>query len=152
MRMFSRLILSSAALAAGIALAADPSPPATPHAEARQRLSDRIDTNHDGAISRAEYRAWVDARFAAFDLDGDGRIDAAEIERAPATAKRVQRRADRFVRRYDHSGSGAVSLADFEAARMAAFDRISGGTDAVPADRLPPGRGHGRREGSAPGD
>jgi len=152
MRRFSTFLLSAAALAAGVAFAADPPPAPSRHADARQRLSDRIDTNHDGSISRAEYRAWVDARFAAFDLDGDGRVDAAEIERAPATAKRVQRRADRFVRRYDHSGTGAVSLADFEAARMAAFDRISGGTDAVPADRLPTGRGHGRRAGSAPGD
>lgn len=47
-----------------------------------QSLSDRyaaeIDTNHDGAISRAEYAAMTRSHFARYDLNKDGRLEGAE--------------------------------------------------------------------------
>jgi hypothetical protein len=159
MRPFLPLTFAAAGLlAAGIA-AADPAHSTaadagggSPAPSARQqRLLDRIDANHDGLVSRAEYQAWIDERFAKFDANGDGRVDAEEIERAPETARRVQQRAERFVRRFDRSGTGSVSRADFETARMQRFDRLGGGADAVPAGRLL-ARGHGRHRAAASGD
>jgi len=137
---FTALTLSGL-LAAGAAFAAAPTTGATPapgtkQAEWRQRFFDKIDTNHDGVISRAEYQAWVDSRFAKFDSNGDGVVDADEVATSQAAAERVQKRAEGFVRRYDTSGSGQVSKADFEAKEMQHFDRLSNGADTVTEDQF----------------
>lgn len=121
--------------AAGTAVAADPATAATTQAdrraEARQRFFDKVDTNHDGVISRAEYQAWVDGRFAKLDTSGSGSIDASDLVNSPATQRLAQKRAERFIKHYDSSGTGKVSKADFEAKQMARFDRLSGGADTL---------------------
>jgi opacity protein-like surface antigen len=117
------------------AAAAAPAPGAR-HAAWRQQFFEKIDTNHDGTISRAEYQAWVDSRFAKLDTNGDGTVNADEIATSPAAVERVQKRADGFVRRYDATGSGEVSKADFEAKEMQRFDRIGNGADSITADEL----------------
>jgi hypothetical protein len=43
-------------------------------------LIERADTNHDGRVSREEYRAMADARFDKIDTNHDGFIDQAEID------------------------------------------------------------------------
>jgi Ca2+-binding EF-hand superfamily protein len=43
-------------------------------------LIERADTNHDGRVSREEYRALADARFDKIDTNHDGFIDQAEID------------------------------------------------------------------------
>ncbi|MEO7432541.1 MAG: hypothetical protein ABIR62_11015 [Dokdonella sp.] len=112
----------------------------------------QLDTNRDGVVSRAEYQAWVDGRFSAFDDNRDGRVTADEIERSPATAARVQKRAEGFIKRYDQSGTGQVSKADFEAKAMKRFDRMSGGADSVTEDQLMArGQHHGRSAADASG-
>lgn len=130
----------SAAIAASAALAADPATgttaPTDKRAEWRQQFFDKIDTNHDGTISRAEYQAWVDGRFAKIDSNGDGIVDADEVATSPAAVERVQKRADGFVRRYDTSGDGKVSKADFEAKEMQRFDRLSNGADSMTEDQF----------------
>ena len=45
-------------------------------------MMDRVDTNHDGRISRDEMRAQADARFDKLDTNHDGFIDKAEMEAA----------------------------------------------------------------------
>lgn len=138
-------LLLALALVAGSAGAANASNDTTSRAarraEFQQRLLDQIDTNRDGVVSRAEYQAWVDARFARLDSNGDGRVDANEIAASPQVAQRVQKRAERFVNRYDTSGTGNVSKADFEAKEMARFDRLSGGSGTLDAEQLLPRRG-----------
>ncbi len=62
----SALFVAGAASAAGPAAAGTAPAPETKQAQWRQQFFDKIDTNHDGVISRAEYQAWVDSRF---DLD-----------------------------------------------------------------------------------
>lgn len=39
----------------------------------------RADTDHDGTVTRAEYLAQVDARFARMDTNGNGRLDPDEL-------------------------------------------------------------------------
>ncbi|MDH7973542.1 EF-hand domain-containing protein [Sphingomonas sp. AR_OL41] len=44
----------------------------------RSRMIDRLDTNHDGMISRDEYRAQAAERFDHMDSNHDGFVDASE--------------------------------------------------------------------------
>lgn len=148
-RTLTLTALAAACLSVGaLAVAADngsDAAAANPHAARRaqfeQAMLDKIDTNHDGVISRAEYQAWVDSRFAKLDGNGNGVVTADEIAHSPATQQRDERRAEHFVKRFDANGSGQVTKADFEARQMARFDRISGGSDTVTADQLMPKRG-----------
>jgi hypothetical protein len=104
--------------------------------EWRRQFFDRIDTNHDGTISRAEYQAFVDSRFARLDANGDGTVNADEVATSPKAAARAERRAQRFVKRYDTTGSGEVSRADFEAKEMQRFDRMANGADSITEDQF----------------
>lgn len=138
--------------AAGTAVAADQmNNNASTHVDrrvdARQRFFDKLDTNHDGVVSRAEYQAWVDSRFDKLDTKGTGSIDASDIVNSPANAERAQKRADRFVKRYDSTGTGKVSKADFEAKQMARFDRLSGGADSLTAAQFATAGKAGHRRG-----
>ena len=146
MRKFVLTALTlSSLLAAGAASAATPAAGTTPapspvpgsrHAEWRQQFFDKIDTNHDGTISRAEYQAWIDNRFAKLDSNSDGTVDANEVATSPMAAERVEKRAQGFVKRYDTTGNGEVSRADFEAKEMQRFDRMSNGADSVTEDQF----------------
>lgn len=135
-------LFSACALAtAGATFAADPAsttaaPASTQRAEKQQRFFDKLDSNHDGVVSRAEYQAWIDSRFAKLDSNGDGVVDANEIAASPAVAERVQKRAEGFVKRYDQSGTGKVSKADFEAKELSRFDRLGNGADTVTQSQL----------------
>lgn len=116
-------------------VAANAAPPSH-RAQAQQRFFDTLDTNHDGVVSRAEYQAWTDRRFDRLDSNHDGRVDANEIIQSAAVAERVHKRAERFVKRYDRSGTGSVSKADFEAKAMTRFERLGGGAATLTEDQL----------------
>jgi len=47
--------------------------------EALAKWFDRVDTNHDGVIDRAEFLADAGAQFARMDLDHDGYVTADEL-------------------------------------------------------------------------
>ena len=156
--LFTPLLCAACVLAAtGSAVAADPAGDAVntraaKRAEFRQRYFNQLDTNHDGVVSRAEYQAWVDARFDRLDGNHDGQVDANEIAHAPATAEHEQKRAEGFVKR-NGNGKSTVSKTDFEAKAMARFDRLGAGADTLTIDQLAPGRrGFGHRQGAATPD
>ena len=135
----SALVCAAAASAAAPATStpsATTPAPGSKHAEWRQQFFDKIDTNHDGTISRAEYQAWIDGRFAKLDANSDGVVNADEVATSPMAVERVQKRAEGFVKRYDTSGNGEVSKADFEAKEMQRFDRLSNGADSVTEDQF----------------
>lgn len=116
-------------------------PRAARRAQFEQAMLDKIDTNHDGVISRAEYQAWVDSRFAKLDDNGNGVVTADEIAHSAATQQRDERRAEQFVKRFGGKDATQVTKSEFEARQMARFDRVSGGADTVTADQLMPKRG-----------
>lgn len=63
-----------------------PEPPAPPHAPMAMMLlasMEEADTNHDGALSREEFRAQQLRFFDAADVNGDHRIRAHEMPEAP---------------------------------------------------------------------
>ncbi|MDR2013947.1 MAG: EF-hand domain-containing protein [Rhodanobacter sp.] len=145
MRTFLPTLLGVCALAAATAALAQPATPsaapdwAAKRAQMQQAFFDKIDTNHDGVISRTEYQAWVDARFAKFDPTGKGSVTAADIAAIAASSgmqEIANKRAEAFIKRYDTSGTGSLSKADFEAKEMARFDRLSGGTDTLTPAQL----------------
>lgn len=98
----------------------------------------RVDTNGDGLISKAENRAAAEARFARMDANGDGTIGA--DERGKGRWKRGEGRrggdtteggpgpmpgGKRHGMKADANGDGVITRAEFDAqnaARFAAMD------------------------------
>ena len=64
----------------------------------------RIDTNHDGKISRDEMRAQADEHFAKLDANHDGFIDKAEMDAAH------ERMRERMGKMRGHRGPGAPGV------------------------------------------
>jgi len=67
-------------------MAAAPAAPAgtdtatpAPAAPMRSRMFERLDSNHDGMVSRDEYRAQVAVRFDRLDTNHDGFLDQSEM-------------------------------------------------------------------------
>ena len=71
-------------LAAGRAPRGDAPPPPAGATPGRfgQRMFARMDTNNDGVVDRAEYRANAAQRFDRIDTNKDGKIDAGERKAA----------------------------------------------------------------------
>ena len=131
--MLKFLSLSAAALllVAGPALAAPDDPPAPAEKPARAANSVpsglmRYDTNKDGVVDRAEWKAGQEARFKRLDTNGDGKLTQDELfARTPAignsvlpTDRQVQRQSSYF-QLLDADKDGVVTLAEF----MAQADR-----------------------------
>lgn len=120
-----------------------------------------IDTDGDGAVSRAEADAAGAALFARADGDGDGALTADELTAAALEHMRLmaERRAAHAIGRLDSDGDGALSLAEVEArlgdrpGRM--FDRLdANGDDMVTREeamRMARRHGHGHHHGGGHG-
>lgn len=89
------------------------------------RMIDRYDRDGDGVLSERERRAMMRdmerqrerqmrRMLAEFDRDGDGELDADERALAWQTM-RERREIDAFVRRFDSTGDGRITTADFNA-------------------------------------
>ena len=117
------------------------------------QMFERVDTNQDGAITRAEIEAAGAARFATADTDGDGFLTveemtaAAESHDSERRAKRVEARLDRL----DANDDGKLSLEEMQAGskrldRM--FDRLDADSDGAitkaeaEAAKMHRGKGH----------
>lgn len=77
---------------------------------------DRLDRDHSGTISRAEFLALREQMFAALDTDGSGTLSRAEVEAArqrqqSARAEQVEAR----LRALDTNGDGQVTLGEYTA-------------------------------------
>lgn len=89
-----------------------------------QRGQDRlqaIDTDGDGAISRAESEAAHAERFAKADSNGDGVITFAEFDAQMKRGKADRKQA--MFDRLDTDGSGEVTKAELSASNAARFDQ-----------------------------
>ena len=124
----------------------------------------RADTDGDGRISRAEFLAQADARFARLDTNGDGVITADEMA-ARAEAMRERRggfqRADGDIPpssvapqgggmfdRLDANHDGKVTRDEYRAQAEATFDRLDANHDGfIDREEMVAMRGGGRRMG-----
>ena len=99
-----------------------------------EQLLREVDTDRDGRMTQAEIDAAVNARFARFDADGNGRLSLdefnalwADVTRpaavrafqfmdpngdASVTKAEVEERTGRLVQRFDRNGDGALSMQD----------------------------------------
>lgn len=116
-------------------------------AEMKQKYFDRIDTNHDGVITQAEYVAAATARFNKADTNGSGEITAQQIASSPRMVKREQRFAAREVKHMDTNGDGVVSQDEYIAAAKARFAKLDKNGDGyIEADEVPAHRwAHGKQ-------
>jgi Ca2+-binding EF-hand superfamily protein len=87
---------------ASFALASSACEPAGPMAD---RHFDEVDTNHDGAISKAEANAYLNKRFKEIDANHDGKITREEIEAHDMNMhdKVSAKMQDRFNQRFDEA-------------------------------------------------
>lgn len=94
-------------------------------AETSLPVLQRLDQNKDSALSRDEVRAARAQLFARLDSNGDGAIDEDETERFRDAimdhAIAMQAFLGVQMRRFDTSGDGNVSAAEFQA-RTPLFD------------------------------
>jgi len=104
--------------AAAFAGQAAPTGQDTPRGGGRGGMMMRADTNADGKISREEFTAVMDQRFARLDKNGDGFITADEVSDMPA------RGPGGGVMAADADHDGKVSHAEFTALATARFARL----------------------------
>ncbi|MEO8114873.1 MAG: EF-hand domain-containing protein [Phenylobacterium sp.] len=115
-----RLLLAAAAVAAmaGSAKAQEPGQPPNP------------DLDRDGKVTLSEFRQLSAQRtgrmFARLDANHDGRITRAEFEAAPrpegSPAPAGPGRGGRFFERLDVNGDGVVTKAELEAGMVSRFN------------------------------
>jgi EF-hand domain pair len=123
---FVALLLANTALAA-------PDPAETrpaPAAPAANRGLMRYDTNKDGFVDRAEWKAGQEARFRQLDTDRDGKLSRDELfARTPTTGGNVLpgeaqlRRQDSYFALLDGNKDGFVSREEFLAQATRNFER-----------------------------
>ncbi|MET0245343.1 MAG: hypothetical protein ABW182_01220 [Sphingomonas sp.] len=81
----------------------------------------RADSNGDGVITREEFIAASDARFARMDVEKDGKLTAAE--------RQGRRGGGRMGAALDHNGDGFVTLDEQRAQAARSFDRLDRNKD-----------------------
>ncbi|MCE7797474.1 EF-hand domain-containing protein [Sphingobium sufflavum] len=140
-------ILAAGTLLAGGAAALAQSPVAPPPTRAGHPVLDALDSNKDGVITRAEFTAALDQRFAALDTDRNGIITPAERQ-AQRDTLRDQRLGARFAA-IDSDKNGQISPAEFRAAHDRKYAPGKGGASGKDAGAPPPPPG-GPRFGKGP--
>ena len=139
--MFKRLLTGAAlcvvaATAAHAQAAGQKTPVRTEIVKQLDESFNRVDTNHDGFLSRAEIAAAetkllqqkqveLDAKareeFNRLDTDKNGQLSFAEFK---ASLKLRSSGPDEAIARLDANKDGKVSAAEFKAGPLAAFDKL----------------------------
>jgi hypothetical protein len=116
--------LLGATLLAGTAVAAQQTPaPAPQDRPMRGDMFGKADANGDGTVTKAEFLADIDARFAKHDANKDGKIGK---EERPGGG---EGRGGRMMGRADTDGDGAISLAEQRAQASKRFERVDTNSD-----------------------
>ena len=111
-----------------------------------QHILERVDADHDGKISKAEFDAEGSAMFKRLDKNGDGKIASDEMPQ-----HRWGRFAGRMFDRMDTNGDGQVTKAEFTAAEDKRFQKLDkNGDGIIEKDEMPMGHHGMAPDGNAP--
>ena len=130
-------LFGGATLLAGVASAE------TPVAPERGGFLAKLDTNQDGAVSRAEFQAVRLAHADEMDANRDGIVTYAEQKLA-----REKMAEQWFIRSHDLDGDGRVSVAEMTAHEAQFFERMDrDGDGTVTDDEMQRGKHRGGDRG-----
>lgn len=87
------------------------------------------DSNGDGTITRQEYAASRDARFASLDRNHDGAISKSDFGRLAKFRPEAANRLNALIRQVDQNQDGKATKAEFSSAPMPLFDRADSNAD-----------------------
>ena len=90
-----------------------------------------IDANGDGRITQVEYTTYGRTLFVRLDRDGDGRITRAEFLDPTGAAAAPSDPGARIFGLLDRNGDGVITPDEMDAARKAAFQRLDANRDGV---------------------
>lgn len=117
-------LLATGVLAAGTLVAAPQDDDHKGHRMAA--MMEKVDTNQDGNISRAEHDAMRTTHLAELDGNNDGFVTFAEHKAAMEARKEAA-----FTARHDENGDGRVSVDEIDAHHDGMFDRMDADKDGV---------------------
>lgn len=92
---------------------------------------DDADTNHDGVVTKAEFKAARSARFARMDRNGDGAISRDDFGRLIQFRPQIGQRIDAMLAEADANHDGRVTQAELDAAPTKVFDLADTNGDGV---------------------
>jgi len=122
------------------------------HGDHSQSRFEKLDSNHDGVVTREEFMAAASEKFAKLDAAGDGKVTAEDIETSPKTQERALHVAERFISRMDANADGTVTREEFLAAAKARFAKMDRNGDGyLDADEAQAGRWSGHGHAAGPG-
>ncbi len=116
-------------------------------AQFAQKRLDKLDSNHDGVVTRDEYLAAATTMYQQFDVQHNGKVTAREIAASPQAQERVAHATERTLKRLDTNADGVVSRAEYLAAAQKRFSRMDKNGDGyIESDELPAHRwAHGAK-------
>ena len=74
---------------------------------------DKADANHDGYVTREEFKASRAAQFVRLDRNGDGVVTLSEFPRLAKSDRPKARKLKAVITRADRDGDGGVTRAEF---------------------------------------
>lgn len=152
--LFAAVGLTALAGAAGLAVAQNNDAPPPP---GHQRLFE-ADANNDGVVTRAEFDAAREARFAQQDANNDGQLTREEMREGRGRGEHGGRHGGRGWGRgggmhlagADANNDGNITRDEFLARPIQMFDRLDANHDGVIAQTERPQRGERGARGERP--
>jgi Ca2+-binding EF-hand superfamily protein len=95
------------------------------------QVFDQADENHDGIITRAEFRDARARLFVRLDRNGDGYLDKADSGGRLMRRRQGSTQISRLMQQLDKDGDGRVSRAEFLDGPAVMFDRADSNHDGV---------------------
>lgn len=84
---------------------------------------DKADSNHDGYITRDEFKASRAAQFARLDRNDDGVVSLSEFPRLAKSSRPKAQKLKAVISHADRDGDGRVTRAEFVDGPAPLFDR-----------------------------